>query len=207
MTGSQIRTIIFDIGRVLVRLNISRMKIDLASGLALGPEELWSAIELDPRWPDWQEGRLSPHDWHLNLTSRFGISMDFGNFTKVWNQALDPEPIHPNSFFERLSKKYRLGLLSNTDPIHVAQLESSYEFFRYFPVGVRTYSCAAGASKPNPLIFQKALRSCKAKAGETVYIDDIPQYTQAAMRLGMVGVQFQSREQLMVDLKELGVEF
>jgi glucose-1-phosphatase len=206
VAGSQIRTIIFDIGRVLVRINLSRIKIALADGLALSPEELWSAIETDPRWADWQEGRMSAHDWHLNLTSRLGISMDFGNFTMVWNEALDPEPIHPNSFFEALGKKYQLGLLSNTDPIHVAQLESGYEFFRYFPIGVRTYSCTVGASKPNALIFREALRACKAKAEETVYIDDIPEYAEAAKRLGMSGVQFQYREQLLADLKGLGVQ-
>ena len=39
----------------------------------------------------------------------------------------------PDSLFEHLSKSYRLGLLSNTDPIHVAHLEATYSFFRYFP--------------------------------------------------------------------------
>ncbi len=206
MASAEIRTIIFDIGRVLIRLNISRAQSGLAKGLSLSPEELWSAVEKDPRWRDWQEGRMSPHDWHQNLTSRLGISMDFTDFTTVWNSALDPEPIHPNSLFEVLAKKYRLGLLSNTDPIQVAKLESGYEFYRYFPAQTRTYSCTIGASKPDPLIFQEALRACKANAQETVYIDDIPAYVQAARRLGIYGVQFQSREQLAHDLKALGVE-
>jgi FMN phosphatase YigB (HAD superfamily) len=205
MASPRIRTIIFDIGRVLVGVNISRAQTGLAKGLSLSPKELWSAIEKDPRWMDWQEGRMPPHAWHLNLTSRLGMSMDFANFTTVWNSALDPEPIHPNSFFEELAKKYRLGLLSNTDPIHVAKLESGYEFFRYFPAETRTYSCAIGASKPNPVIFREALRACKAKAEETIYIDDIAAYAEAAQRLGIQGIHFQSKEQLELDLKALGV--
>ncbi len=206
MAQSRIRTIIFDIGRVLVRLNISLAQKGLARGLRLSPEELWAAIEKDPRWQDWQEGRMSAHDWHQNLTSRFGLSMDFSEFRTVWNSALDPAPIHPESLFEGLAKKYRLGLLSNTDPIHVEMLESEYGFYRFFPAQTRTYSCVVGASKPDPVIFQHALKACKAKAQETVYIDDILAYVEAAQRLGITGVHFKSPPQLARDLAALDIE-
>lgn len=205
MAGAGIRTIIFDIGRVLVRVDVARAKAGLAKGLSLSPEELWSAIEKDPRWSDWQEGRMSPRDWYLNLSSRLGITLDFEHFTAAWNSALDPEPILPTSLFHSLSKHYRLGLLSNTDPIHVAKLESTYDFFRFFPAAVRTYSCSVGASKPNPIIYQAALKACKTRAQEAVYIDDILAYVEAARRLGMSGIQFQSPEQLQAELQALGV--
>ena len=206
MPGRSVRAIIFDIGRVLIRVDIQRAKAGLARGLALSPEELWAAIEKDPRWRDWQEGRMSPRDWHLNLSKRLGFSLDFEQFTAVWNSGLDPVPIHANGFFESLSKRYRLGLLSNTDPIHVAKLESSYDFYRFFPKPVRIYSCSVGASKPAPLIYREALRACKARAEEAVYIDDIPAYVEAARKLGLSGIQFQSPEQLQRDLAAFGVE-
>ena len=57
MAGRKVRAIIFDIGRVLIRIDVARAMTGLASGLSLSPEELWSAIENDPRWKDWQEGR------------------------------------------------------------------------------------------------------------------------------------------------------
>jgi glucose-1-phosphatase len=201
-----IKAIIFDIGRVLVRVNIRAAQVGLTEGLSLTPEELWSAIEKDPRWPDWQEGRMSARDWHQNLCKRLGISLNFEQFTKVWNSALDPSPIHPDSLFEGLSRSYTLGLLSNTDPIHVAHLESSYSFFNYFPNPVRIYSCTVGASKPNPLIFREALRACKVRADQAIYIDDIAAYAEAATALGCIGIQFQSPEQLSLDLAKLGIK-
>ena len=70
MSSAAIRAIIFDIGRVLVRIDLRRAQLGLAQGLSLTPEELWSAIEKDPRWRDWQEGRISPHGWHLHLLPR-----------------------------------------------------------------------------------------------------------------------------------------
>jgi putative hydrolase of the HAD superfamily len=206
MAKPTIRAIIFDIGRVLVRVDIRKAKIGLADGLPLSPEELWSAIENDPRWSDWQEGRMTARDWHLNLSKRLGISLDFETFTNVWNSALDPVPIHSNQLFEALSKRYRLGLLSNTDPIHVARLESTYDFFRYFPKPIRIYSCVVGASKPDPLIFREALKACHVRAEEALYIDDIAAYAEAARHLGMRGIQYQSPDQLRQQLDALGIQ-
>jgi putative hydrolase of the HAD superfamily len=204
MPSGKFRAVIFDIGRVLVRVDVSRAMSGLAQGISLAPEEIWSSLEKDPRWPDWQEGRITPRDWHLHLAKRLGGSLTFERFTEVWNRALDPQPIQDSGFLEKLGKRYRLALLSNTDPIHVAHLESSYDFMRYFPA--RIYSCGVGSSKPNPLIYREALRACKVNAEEAVYIDDVPAYAEAAERLGMTGIVFLSPEQLQSDLKLAGVD-
>jgi glucose-1-phosphatase len=205
MARAGIRAIIFDIGRVLVRLDLRQTQTVLANGSSLTPEELWTAIEKDPHWKDWQEGRISPRDWHLNFTKRFGIALSFENFVKAWNSTLDPQPIQPDSLFEDLSKNYRLGLLSNTDPIHVPYLESTYSFYAYFAKPVRIYSCVVGAAKPNPLIFREALKACKVSAEQAAYIDDIAEFAEAASALGMKGIRYVGRPQLLTDLQQLGV--
>ena len=205
MAPSKFRAIIFDIGRVLIRVDISRAMDGLASGLSLSPQELWSVIEKDPRWLDWQEGRISPRDWHVHLTKRLGISLTFEQFSEVWNRALDPNPIHSESFLENLSRNYRLALLSNTDPIHMSHDEARFPFFRFFPN--RIYSYRVGASKPDSVIYRRALQACKVRAEEAVYIDDIAAYADAAQRLGMTGIVFQSPEQLQSDLRNLGIRF
>lgn len=205
MTSTKLRAIIFDIGRVLIRVNVAHAMTGLADGVSLSPQEIWSALEKDPRWNDWQEGRMSPKDWHLHVSRRLGSKLSFEQFVEVWNRALDPTPIHEDAFLAKLGKKYRLGLLSNTDPLHVAHMEKTYAFFEYFPV--RIYSCSVGASKPNPIIYKEALQACKVHAQEAVYVDDVPAYAQAATQLGMNGIVFQSPEQLHSDLRVLKVEF
>ena len=204
MPNSKFRAIIFDIGRVLIRVDISRAMRGLASGLTLTPQDVWSAIEKDPHWLDWQEGRISPRDWHLHLTKRLGTSLTFEEFSEVWSRALDPNPIHSQAFLEKLSKNYRLALLSNTDPIHMSHAEARFPFFRLFPI--RIYSFQVGASKPDPIIYRQALQSCKVRAEEAVYIDDVAAYAEAAQRLGMTGIVFQSPEQLQADLRNLGIK-
>jgi glucose-1-phosphatase len=200
---AKLRAIIFDIGRVLIRVDLDRALAGLAHGTTLSPEEVWAMIEKDPRWPDWQEGRMSPHDWHQHVSKRLGGPSTLAQFTEIWNRALHPQPVQDSAFLEKLSKRYRLALLSNTDPLHVAHMEPAYDFFRFF--SVRVYSCRVGASKPAPLIYREALQACKVRAEEALYIDDVAAYVEAARRLGMSGLQFQSPEQLTNDLRELGV--
>jgi glucose-1-phosphatase len=198
------RAIIFDIGGVLIRMNISHAIDGLAGDQSLSPQEIWSALLKDPRWPDWQGGRISPRDWHLHLSRRLGSTLTFEQFVEVWNRALDPAPIHEDTFLEKLGKRYRLAVLSNTDPLHVAHMERAYGFLGQFPV--RIYSCRVGACKPNPIIYKEALLGCKVRAQEAVYVDDVPAYTQAAERLGMRAIVFESREQLHSRLRQFGID-
>jgi glucose-1-phosphatase len=204
VSSAKLRAIIFDIGRVLVRVDIARATTGLAAGLSLSPAEIWSAIEKDPLWKDWQEGRISPRDWHLHLSKRLGSKLRLEQFVEVWNSALDPTPIHEDAFLEKLSKRYHLAVLSNTDPLHVAHMERTFGFLSLFPAHI--YSCRVGASKPSPLIYKEALQACKVRAEEAVYVDDVPDYAQAAQRLGMRGIVFQSREQLQRSLGDLGID-
>ena len=203
MASGKLRAVIFDIGRVLVGVDVSRAMSSLATGLSLSPAGLWSALEKDPRWPDWQEGRISPRDWHLHVARRLAINVPFEQFTAAWNLALNPKPLQDDALFEKLSKTYRLALLSNTDPIHVAHMEANYSFFRFFRA--RIYSCTVGTSKPSPLIYLEALRACKVQSSEAVYIDDIVRYVEAARNLGMAGIHYQSPEGLAEELTGLGI--
>jgi HAD superfamily hydrolase (TIGR01509 family) len=197
------RAIIFDIGRVLVRVDVAASMAGLAASTTLTPQEVWSVIEKHPRWHDWQEGRLSPRQWHRQLSQQFGDGLPFEQFREIWNRALRPEPILPDEFLARLSTSYRLAVLSNTDPLHVAHLEANFPVLRHFPR--RIYSCGAGASKPNPVIFKEALQACGVRAEESLYIDDVAAYVEAARQLGMAGIVFESPLQMESDLAVLGI--
>jgi putative hydrolase of the HAD superfamily len=198
-----LRAVIFDIGRVLVKVDVPRVIEGLSQGISMSPTELWSAIEKDPRWHDWQEGRISPHDWHLHVTKRLGSPLKFDEFRAAWNRSLDPAPLQTEDLFQTLSKKHKLALLSNTDPIHVAHLESTFSFFHFFPPPTRIYSCSIRASKPSPVIFQAALKAVKTPAAQAVFIDDILEYVEAARSLGLYAIQYLNPGQLRSDLRSL----
>ena len=203
MSNPPLLAVIFDVGRVLVKLDLARASEGLSQGVSLSPTELWSAIEKDPRWHDWQEGRISPHDWHLHITKRLGSPLKFEEFREAWNRTLDPVPLQSDDLFASIAKKHKLALLSNTDPIHVAHLESNFSFFRFFPRPARIYSCSIRASKPSPVVFQAALKAVKTPASQAVFIDDIFEYVQVARSLGLQAIHYLNPSQLRSELNAL----
>jgi putative hydrolase of the HAD superfamily len=203
MASGPLRAVIFDIGRVLVKVDVARSTVGLAENRSLSAAEVWSMLEKDPRWKDWQEGRVTPHEWHRHVSSRLGSLPSFAEFRDAWNRCLDPQPLQTNDLFEAVAKRHKMALLSNTDPMHVAHLESTYDFFQYFPPVARIYSCSIRASKPSPVIFQAALRAVKTPAAEAVFIDDILEFVAAARSLGLRGIHYHSPAQLRDDLKAL----
>ncbi len=197
------RAIIFDIGRVIIRVQLSRAFSTLGAESGLSAEQVWKAIEADPRWGDWQEGRMTPRNWHEYLTKKFSLSFTFDKFCETWNRVLDPVPILPESLFETLGSRCRLALLSNTDPIHVAHIEATHPFVRHFPV--RTYSCRVGSTKPAPSIYRHTLQTLNVSPSEALYIDDIQEYSATAARLGMNAFHFITPSELYAEFSRLGL--
>ncbi len=197
------RAILFDIGRVIIPVNLSRWSGTLGSSSGLSHLKILKALETDPLWCDWQEGRITPHDWHAHVTQKFQLALNFEEFCAAWNSVLDPATILPDALFERLSQKCRLGLLSNTDPIHVAYFEIHFPFVRHFPA--RVYSCRAGSSKPAPAIFHHALRKVDVLPEQAMFVDDVRENAQAATNLGMAGFHFTSAEELLSEFSHLGL--
>jgi glucose-1-phosphatase len=195
----EIEAIIFDIGRVIIDLDPSRAIAAIGAASTLTPDKLWDSVHKDPLWDDWQEGRVTPPEWYENLIVRFHTPISFDEFCKVWNSVLVPKLLLPEHLLKQLSKKYRLVLLSNTDPIHVEYMESKFRFVRYFPK--RIYSCEVGASKPSVKIFRAAIKAAGAPSSRILYIDDIRQYVLAARRIGLDAIQFRSRQRLEATLR------
>jgi glucose-1-phosphatase len=201
------KAVIFDIGRVIVRLDPRRALEPVAAAMngsgklragTLSAEDAWEFIRADERWHDWQEGRISPIEWHQHLMRRLKLSLGFQEFRDAWNLVIDPDLILGDAFFERLSARCRLALLSNTDPIHLEHLEQRFSFWHHFPV--RIYSCRVGMSKPSPAIYKAALESLGVAAHEAVYVDDIGDFVGAARQIGMDSVHFQTKELLESEL-------
>ena len=197
------RAVIFDVGRVIIRVDMSRSVAALAKRDGLSHLQVLRELETDPRWPDWQEGRMTARDWHAHLSKQFHFSYGFEEFCAIWNSVLEPGAILPDVLFENLAAKCRLALLSNTDPIHVAHFEASYSFVRHFPV--RVYSCRVGSSKPSPVIYHHALRELDALPEEAMFIDDMRENVLAAASLGINAFHFTSADDLLVECARLGI--
>ena len=203
---------IFDIGRVIVRLDLERAFEPIAAAMhdAGGPsakrlssEDTWALIRADKCWEEWQEGRISPSGWHQHLMRRLKLSLTYAEFRDAWNRVLDPQTILSDKLFAQLAERCRLALLSNTDPIHVECLEQHFTFGRHFPT--RIYSCGVGASKPSPAIYRAALEALGVRAHEALYIDDIQEFVDAARQVGLDAIRFENPALLERELRNRGL--
>jgi len=201
--AAPVRAVIFDIGSVILRLNIARALDVAGSGSGLTAKQVWRAVESDPLWNDWQEGKIDPHDWHRHLVKKIGSPADFDLFSAAWCSVFESEPIIGDELFRSLSARCKLALLSNTDPLHVGCVERDFSFVKYFPV--RIYSCRVGARKPNPQIYRRALAALGTAPNETLYIDDTAEFVDAARPLGMIGFHFTGLAALEGELRRYGL--
>jgi glucose-1-phosphatase len=201
-SGTSLRAIIFDIGRVIVRVDYDRALRLLSSSASRSGKEVWQLISSDPRMLDFQEGRLTPQEWHEHLNQLLNMNLSYEEFYNSWTSALDPQPIIPDGVFAELVGRYHMALLSNTDPIHVAYMESTFSFMRFFPS--RIYSCAVGKSKPDPAIYRFALDAVQTPPADTLYIDDVAAYVEAGRKIGLQTILFRDLDSLLKDLRALG---
>jgi len=197
---------------VIVRLDLERAFAPIAAamheagaptGKSLSSEDTWALIRADECWDKWQEGRISPADWHQRIMGILKLSLSYAEFRDAWNRVLNPQTILSEELFAQLGARCRLALLSNTDPIHVECLEQRFTFGRYFPT--RIYSCSVGASKPSPAIYRAALESLGVPAREALYIDDIQEFVDAANRLGLDAIRFENPALLRSELRRRGL--
>jgi putative hydrolase of the HAD superfamily len=207
------KAIIFDIGRVIVRLNVKEAFGRLASHATTSTvagkmpeqshERIWTAIQADPHWRNWQEGQMTPKMWHEYISHRLRVTTTFDEFCAMWNSLLEPQTILSNDLFEQLSARYRLGLLSNTDPIHVKHLETHFSFVRFFQT--RIYSNEVRTSKPSPVIYEAVLTALDVTPAEALYIDDIAEYADAARQIGLDAIHFENPRQLAGEFIRRGI--
>ena len=86
---------------------------------------------------------------------------------------------------EKLSRTHRLGIISDTWPSIVQQLEY-IGVAQYFSFA--TFSCNLGVFKPDPRMYLDALAKGGAPAEETVFIDDSVHNLDGAAALGIFPV-------------------
>src|SRR5690606_14878171 len=77
----------------------------------------------------------------------------------------------------------RLVLLSNTSAFHFEFIQRRWDVLQRFDDFVVSYK--VGAIKPEPAIFEAALRAIHCRPHECFYTDDIPAYIEMARRFGL----------------------
>ena len=89
-------------------------------------------------------------------------------------------------------------LLSNTSAFHFEFIQRRWDVLQRFDEFVVSYR--VGAIKPEPAIFEAALRAIRCAPQECFYTDDIPAYVEMARSYGLQAEVFTGADELVRQL-------
>jgi len=196
------RCVIFDLGNVIVPLDLTRLYSQMAAVSAHGAD-LPERVRSTPLFRDFEAGRLGPQEFARQLCRELEVEMEYGRFCEVWSSIFLPEPFIPDALLGALAVRYRLLLLSNTNVLHYEFIRARYPLLRHFHDSVLSYE--VGCLKPEARIYEEAVARAGCRPEECFYTDDSPTYVEGARAAGIDAVQFQALEELLAEMRARGI--
>ena len=193
-----INTIIFDFGDIFINLD----KQATINGLKKLGLAQWNE-DLDQLNIQFEKGEISRENFLLGIQKQIpNASID--EILTAWNAILLDFPLYRLEFVQKLSKSYRLFLLSNTDSIHIDtfEQENGVSFYSdFYQCFERVYfSYEMGMRKPDAEIYTYLIKKYDLSEKRTLFIDDKKENTDAAFSLGLHVWNLKVGEEDVVDL-------
>ena len=194
-----IKTLIFDLGKVIVPFELDNQMKILEAVCDFKHAEIRAKVFALEELALFETGMISAADLFEVLKKTLSLLMNFAEFVAAWNSIFSLDPIVSESFVERLSKKYRLLILSDTNELHFEFIGRNFPILRFFDDFVLSYK--VGFVKPSPEIYRAAVEKAGCAAGECFFTDDKAANIAGAIKFGINAVQFVSAKQLEREIK------
>lgn len=199
-----IKTIIFDLGNVIIPFDFRRGYTEMGQLIGMPPEEVRRRIVETGIVAPYETGQLESKEFVERIGTALGHKIDYSTFSELWSSIFLPEPNFTGTFFSKLRQNYRLLILSNTNDIHWNMIRSTYPVVGHFDDYVLSYKVRA--MKPSAEIYRAAIDKAGCQASDCFFTDDVPAYVEGAIDQGIDAVQFQSAEQIGHELRSRGVD-
>ena len=183
-----IQTLFCDIGNVLLFFDRSKGYNNVASAFGIETNSLISFIETEDIHSQFETGTLSTAGLYEILCSRGTIQPSIESFAFAWSDIFSPNEALFPIIEELKSRGVQLVLLSNISELHWAWVSDTFSIIDQFHAATLSYE--VGAMKPSHKIYQDALQKASCSPAECLYIDDIPEYTEAAKELGIDAITY-----------------
>ena len=200
---AEIRGVIFDFGKVIADFDINPILERLSAICNIQSEELGRRFQEDSSLArDFESGAISSDQFLGEVSRLCGHEFCEEEFIPIFTGIFTP--IRPTcDLIRKLKGRYRLGLLSNTNPLHFQYGIQTSEVFPLFDAV--TMSFQVKALKPDPRLFEDSLEKLDLVAEECVFIDDISAFAEAANGCLLHGIHYHGHQELLQDLKILKI--
>lgn len=211
MKNDQIKNIIFDLGDVILNIDVPIASRSFAELSGKEQSEILTIFKENELFRQFETGLLDEATFRnyvreiLNFPDLSDEAID-----TAWNSLLLDLPPERVELLRKLATRYRLFLLSNTSSIHITQvnkiLKASTGVDRLddlFEVVFLSYEM--GLMKPDARIYEKVLDKAGLKAEETLFLDDNLDNIRAASQLGIDTIHVQKPVTILEYLKDYAV--
>jgi HAD superfamily hydrolase (TIGR01509 family) len=204
------RTILFDLGNVLVRFCHERMWRQVGALVGAHGPDLAQRFATHPVMEGMDTGATSLDDLRAVVAAECERAIDAPGFSQAIADIFTPDPTMEALAHSLKARGLRLVLLSNTCPLHIDWLLSSDthsalgHLLRQFDALVLSYE--VGGVKPHEPIYRRALEVIDCDPAECFYTDDLPANIATGKRLGFDAELFTNAANCRRHLRERGIE-
>ena len=145
----------------------------------------------------YEVGEVSSLEFFKSLKESLDLSISFEQFIPIWNDIFT-ENQEVSQIILSQKGKWKLGLISNTNPLHFDYCLKKFPILRTFDKWILSHEI--GYKKPVIEIFQRAIEWASIEPEKILFIDDMKKHVDVAISLGMQGIHFISAEQLKEEL-------
>lgn len=197
---TNIKNIIFDLGGVVINLDIPRTVTAFENLGVAGFGDIYSQLAQTPLFDEFDKGLITEKEFFSRLKSQFGLPHPITELAQAWNAMLLDFPSHRLQQLEVYKQRYKTFLLSNTNVTHVLEFEKTL-FDAHGAANLEPffhkvyYSCAIQLRKPDREIFEFVLQDNGLVPEETLFIDDTLMHVEAARQLGIQGLHLPKGEE------------
>jgi epoxide hydrolase-like predicted phosphatase len=196
-----IKSVIFDVGGVLVRTHDQSGRRKWEACLGLKPGSLAQLVFNSEPGCKAQLGQASSQEVWAWVGTHLGLNRDELATLKHDFWAGDQVDHDLCDYIRRLRTRYYTGMLSNSWARDSRAMAKKFGFADCFDVFVT--SAEVGVMKPDARIYQIAMQRLGVSPSESVFVDDFSENIEAARRLGMYVIQFAAPAQAREQLEEL----
>lgn len=198
-----IKAVLFDLGKVILFFNFEPAFKKISKVTRLSTKEIEDYFVSSGLEVLYDGGKISSFEFYQQVKKSLGFRISYPAFGKIWNDIFTPNQ-KIIKLIQKLKKRYRLVLVSNTNPMHFEFIQANYPVLKLFDDLVLSYE--EKIRKPDARIYRTASLACRAKPNQILYIDDRPDLTQAAQALGFhVFTYRDNHKDLLLKMKSLGI--
>jgi len=129
-----IEVVIFDVGGVLVKDAWVKTVQTLLNDPSLTKESVFELWQSEACFHKFETGQLSESEFITEAKRALNINMSDQAFKLAFNEMIIEPFEHTDYVLNKIKSKYRLGILSNTNPIHFTKIEQSFNVYQHCDV-------------------------------------------------------------------------